>query len=107
MKSLAKYPITLSGHVFYWENDKYFEVFEDGRREETTKEVFDRRSIDFNAHGTPFLIVDDKQVSLRLEVWKQAPKKIDLQRLQFYFDFSMITKDQFEFFNQLRAQNLA
>ncbi|QNR65251.1 hypothetical protein IAQ67_15165 [Paenibacillus peoriae] len=105
MNQSIKYPISLSGVVFYWENDRYYELFENGVREEMTREVFESRSTEYNQNGTPIMIIDDKQIDLLLQIWSQAPYKIEKERLQFYFDFSIITLEEYNHFNSLRKDS--
>ncbi len=103
----SKYPISLTGIVFYWEGERYFELFEDGRRVEMSKENFESRSAEYNSAGTPFMIIDDKQINLLLQVWSQAPRKIDTQRLHFYRDFGVINKLQYTHYANLKNRFLS
>ncbi|WP_025675185.1 hypothetical protein [Paenibacillus polymyxa] len=102
MTQSIKYPISLFGVVFYWENNCYYELFENRDPEEMTREVFELRSYEYNQNGTYIMIIDSKQVDLLLLIWSQAPNKIDKERLQFYFDFGIISEDEYTFFNLLK-----
>ncbi|GAA0848065.1 hypothetical protein AWU65_03785 [Paenibacillus glucanolyticus] len=99
-----KYPISLTGVVFYWEQDQYYELFENRTRQVMSREVFEFRSEQYNAAGSRFIIIDDKQISLLLQVWDQQPLRIDTDRLHFYYDFGIITKNIFDHYMTLKTQ---
>ncbi|KJD43762.1 hypothetical protein [Paenibacillus terrae] len=92
MNQSIKYPISLSGVVFYWENGCYYELFENGVRKEMTRGVFESRSAEYNQNGTPIMIIDDKQIDLLLQIWSQAPNKIEKNDCNFTLTSASLQK---------------
>ncbi|MFX3643306.1 MAG: hypothetical protein ACE3L7_32440 [Candidatus Pristimantibacillus sp.] len=104
---LPKYPHTVVGHVFYQDSQKnlYYELFERIPRKEISLETFQKLKSEYNIEGIPVYIMDDKQIELLFDVWKQSPSTIDVGRLNFYYAFGAITSQLYTEYTELHLRH--
>lgn len=104
---LPNYPHSVAGHVFYQDSQAnlYYELFEKLPRNEITLEMFQKMKSDYNCEGIPVYILDDKQIELLFDVWKQTPSQIDVGRLNFYYAFGAITSRMYTEFTELHIRH--
>lgn len=91
------------GHVFYQDSQAnlYYEVFENLPRNEMSLGTFQEMKSDYNRKGIPVYIIDDRQIELLFDVWRQNPSKIDIGKLNFYYAFAVIPSQLYTEYTEL------
>lgn len=100
---LPDYPHTIVAHVFFQKSREniYYELFEKRPRQAMSPDAFQEKKNICNREGIPVYIIDDRQLELLFNVWKQNPSEINIQKLDFYFDFGAITATYYKEYSDL------
>jgi hypothetical protein len=102
-ENIPKLPLSLLYQVYFYSRDKIYRVQEGGTQEAVSEKEMKKIRLHNWNNQIRSLHIYDYWVSLTKDVWEADPGKIELDKLDFLYEYQFIGEDDFMRFRLLKT----
>jgi hypothetical protein len=100
----TKYPASHIYKIYYVEKEKRYQMFEDRTRIELTEDEFLEALRENREQNQASMHFFESQIQSIKRGWGRAAAEIDVEKLQFFYDFGFLSEEEYLHYYGLHSQ---